>query len=81
MSTAPSHLPPGKAGYWPGVVAGECGDGAGDLRGVGGWRLQLDVGLIPTRGANLFHVRDGKVMRLVLYWDRVKALEAVGLRE
>ena len=41
----------------------------------------LDVGLIPTKAANLFHVRDGKVTRLVLYWDRAKALEAVGLRE
>jgi ketosteroid isomerase-like protein len=41
----------------------------------------LDVGLLRMKGANLFHVRDGKVSRLVLYWDRVKALGAVGLSE
>jgi ketosteroid isomerase-like protein len=25
------------------------------------------------KGVNLFHVRDGKVTRLVLYWDREHA--------
>lgn len=32
-------------------------------------------------GANLFTLRDGKVVRLVLYGDRAEALEAAGLGE
>ncbi|MGH2994302.1 MAG: hypothetical protein ACRDL1_12310 [Solirubrobacterales bacterium] len=39
----------------------------------------LELGRMPTRGANLFHVRGGKVTRLVLYWDRVRALAGLGL--
>jgi ketosteroid isomerase-like protein len=34
-----------------------------------------------AKGANLFYLRDGKVIRAVFYWDRQRALEAVGLRE
>ena len=41
----------------------------------------LEVGQMQTEGANLFHVRDGKVTRLVLYWDRERALEEVGVLE
>jgi ketosteroid isomerase-like protein len=33
----------------------------------------LEVGDIQMKGANLFHVRGGKVTRLVLYWDRERA--------
>jgi ketosteroid isomerase-like protein len=39
------------------------------------------VGEISTKGALLFHLRNGKVIRLVVYLDREHALEAVGLRE
>ena len=41
----------------------------------------LELGQMRSRGANLFHIRGGKVTRLVTYVDREHALEAVGLRE
>jgi|SRR5215211_6479422 len=41
----------------------------------------LEVGDVRTRGAFLYQLRDGKVIKLVLYWDGDRALEAVGLRE
>ena len=39
----------------------------------------LDVGQIRTKGASLFHVRGGKVARLVQYFDRERALADLGL--
>jgi len=41
----------------------------------------LDVGQVERAGANLFHVRDRKVTKLVLYWDREHALADLGLSE
>jgi ketosteroid isomerase-like protein len=41
----------------------------------------LDLGRIQSQGAWLFHVRDGRVTRMVRYMDRHRALEAVGPRE
>ena len=39
----------------------------------------VDLGLMRTEGANLFHVRGGKVTRLVIYMDRDNALADLGL--
>lgn len=39
----------------------------------------VEVGDIQMTGANLFHVRDGEVTRLVLYWDRERAFADLGL--
>ena len=41
----------------------------------------LDVGQLHSRGANVFHLRGGRVTRIVTYWDRERALEAVGFSE
>jgi ketosteroid isomerase-like protein len=41
--------------------------------------LELDA--LDTRGARVFHVCDGKVVRLVHYYDRDRALADLGLKE
>ena len=41
----------------------------------------LEVGQMRTQGANVFHVRDGKVTKLVWYWDRDRAFADLGLEE
>lgn len=39
----------------------------------------VEIAGVSTRGANVFGVRDGRVTRLVLYWDRERALADLGL--
>jgi ketosteroid isomerase-like protein len=39
----------------------------------------LELAQLQTDGANLFYVRDGKVVRIVGYHDRVRALADLGL--
>jgi ketosteroid isomerase-like protein len=56
------------------VLALDCFSGRGKTSG-------LDLGRIQAEGAWLFHVRDGRVTRMVRYFGRDDALQAVGLRE
>lgn len=44
-----------------------------------GKRSGLEVEQIQTNGASLFHIRGGKVTRVVRYWDRDGALADLGL--
>ena len=41
----------------------------------------MDVGQMATRSAELFHVREGKVTRLVIWAEREHALADLGLSE
>ena len=46
-----------------------------------GHRSGLELGQMQTRAVNLFHLRAGKVSRLVVYFDREKGLADLGLEE
>jgi len=39
----------------------------------------LELGQMQAKGASLFHIRGGKVARIVTYWDREHALADLGL--
>ena len=41
----------------------------------------MDLGQIQTRGAWVFQIRDGKVVRMARYLDRDRALADLGLAE
>ena len=41
----------------------------------------LDLGRMQTENATVFHVSEGKVVRLVVYWDGDHALADLGLEE
>jgi hypothetical protein len=41
----------------------------------------IPTDLSPIEGANLMTLRDGKLSRLELFFDRCQTLEAAGLRE
>jgi hypothetical protein len=39
----------------------------------------LDLGQMRALGATLFHIRTGEVTKVVMYWDRDRALADLGL--
>jgi ketosteroid isomerase-like protein len=50
-----------------------------DHRGGRGKASGLELGQGRTQSAHVFHVRDAKVTRLVIYLDRDRALADLGL--
>ena len=52
-----------------------------DHRSGRGRTSGLEVEQMGSRAATLFQIRDGKVVKLVLYWDRHHALADLGLAD
>ena len=52
-----------------------------DRRSARGKTSGLELEELRTNGATLWHVHDGKVVKLVLHWDRDHALADLGLTE
>ena len=52
-----------------------------ELRQARGKASGLELRRMRSEGAVLFYVRDGRVARLVFYWDRDRALADLGLKE
>jgi ketosteroid isomerase-like protein len=85
----------GLAEGWRGLVSafGEVRLAADDYQELDGERVLVlnhysggrgktsgvELGQMRTEVAALFHIHDGKVTRLVLYWDREHALADLGL--
>jgi hypothetical protein len=40
---------------------------------------RLDLGHVGTQAAHVFHIRDGKVVKLVIYFDRERAFADLAL--
>jgi hypothetical protein len=43
-------------------------------------RVASELDKLQTRGATLFHVRDGSVTKMVVYWERETGLDDLGIR-
>jgi ketosteroid isomerase-like protein len=50
-----------------------------DLLSGRGATSGLELGQMQAKGASLFQIRDGKVTRIVTYWDREHAFADLGL--